>query len=668
MAGFREFTGELNRRGVFKAGGIYLAGGWLFLQVLDVVRRPVGLSDWVLSLAVWLLAIGFPFTLLFSWRYDIGLNGLSRTPSAAEIDPHELAISKGDFAGLAISVLLVGVLAFYLAGMLREQQAEFDAQQPVSPEIAENSIAVLPFENLGGDSESYLGQGLAEDILHRLASIPGLPVASRTAAFELDTTNLDMAEIGQRLGVRNILEGSVRREGDRVRIVAQLIDVQSGYHVWSSRYERRIEDLFRIYDEISHAVTSELQLTLAPETELIRPPPTANMEAYDYFLQARSILQRTTSAQNAANARRFFANAIDRDPQFAQAWAGQCRAWLEWHIFEATPDKIDSAERSCRRALEINPELAEGRVGLGDMYRLSGEYERSVNEYQSALKTEPQLAIAWRGLGQAFEALGREAEAGTALDKALDYDPDDLLSLLALGDFHYNHGRFVEAAMAYRRMAEHSRAGVNSFTALGAALMMSGELEESAAAFRQVIALEPSAVTYSNVGVIYYNLGRYEDSVVMYREALGMVPDDPFTWSNLGDSLRELDTNPQETRLAYERAVELGQALIGVNPRDIDLLTTLAHCHARLGDDNRATEYIERAIRDEPGDPYVFYYASLVHLEAGRTDEAMAAISRAVELNYPVDQLATDPQFGALKAQGDFLELLNEQAEAGDSD
>ena len=667
MAGFLGFIGELNRRGVFKAGGIYLAGGWLLLQVLDVIIQPVGLSDWLIRLSMWLLVVGFPFTLAFSWRYDIGLGGLSRTPSAETIDPKELAISKGDFAGLAISILLVGVLAIYLARTLRDQQAEIIADAGAGS-IAENSIAVLPFKNLGGDTESYLGQGLAEDILHRLASIPGLPVASRTAAFELETANLDMADIGRRLGVRNLLEGSVRRDGERVRIVAQLIDVETGYHLWSSRYDRRIEDLFRIYDEISQAVTSELQLTLAPETELIRPPPTVDMEAYDYFLQARSMLQRATTADNVANAQRFFANAVDRDPDFAEAWAGQCRAFLEWQIFEAAPERIDAAEQSCQKALELNPELADGRVGLGDLYRSTGAYEMAVVEYRKALQYEPRLAIAWRGLGLALDGLGRESEANGALVKAIEHDPDDLLSLLALGDFHYDRGRFSEAAVYYRRMAEHPRSGVNAFTALGAALMMNGDLEESVEAFRQVIALEPSAVAYSNIGVIYYTLGRYEDSVVMNREAIGMAPDDPYTWSNLGDSLLQTGADEERVREAYEQAAELARALSEVNPRDVGLLTTLAHCHARLGDDAMARGYIEIAQHDAPGDPYVFYYASLVHLEAGRADEALADINRSVELNYPVDQLSSDPQFEELREREEFKALLSGSAGADISD
>jgi Flp pilus assembly protein TadD len=208
-------------------------------------------------------------------------------------------------------------------------------------------------------------------------------------------------------------------------------------------------------------------------------------------------------------------------------------------------------------------------------------------------------------------------------------------------------------------MAEHPRAGAAGFNFLGAALMMNGENEAAAAAFRQVIALAPTATAYSNVGVAYYLAGRYADSVVMYRESATMAPDDPYVWMNLGDSLRLTDVSGAEARQAYQKASDLLKELLRINPRDPDLLSGQAHCLSRLGDDAAAMAFISRAIEGAPAEPYNFYYASLVHLEAHRTTEALQAISRAVELNFPVEQLRNDPQFAALRDQPGFVALLD---------
>lgn len=663
--GFRQLVSELRRRGVVRAGGIYLAAGWLLVQVLDVAAEPMGLPAWTLSLVLWLFVIAFPLMLTFSWRYDVGLDGIRRTPPASGFETRELGLRKGDLAGLAIGALLIAALAVYLAGLMQSRHAEIVDSVSAPPVAAANSIAVLPFENLGGDEQNYLGQGLAEDILHRLAAIPDMRVASRTAAFELDTHNMEISEIGRRLGVQNLLEGSVRRDGDRVRVVVQLINVQTGYHRFSTRFDRKISDLFAIYDEISTAVATELQLTLAPETPLVKAPPTHNMVAYDYFLQARSMLHRASQPLNVANAQAFFAKAVAADPDFAEAWAGDCRAWLEWYTFESSADKIAAAEKSCKRSVDLNPSLAEGHVALGDLYRTTGAYEQSVPEYQEAIRTNANLAIAWRGLGQALDETDRNDEAEGALIRATEIDPDDLLNWYTLGDFYFKHGAYGKALPAYEKMAQHPRAGASAFASVGAARSMLGDFEGAAQAYRKVISVEPTGLAYANVGIMYYLAGRFDDSVVMLREALTLEPNNADDWATLGDSLSQVPGSAEEARAAYSKAVNLGESLLAVNPRDTDTLALLAHGEARLGNDQKAMQYLATALDNAPDDPYVYYYAALVHLEAGRDEQAMEAIRRALELHYPVVLLHKDPQFDKLRSNPGFAALLAEHGQSG---
>lgn len=684
---FWGFWRELRRRHVVQSAGLYLAGSWLILQVLDVALVNVGLPQWIVALLVWLVIVGLPAVVLISWRYDITRDGISRTPPPVETDGIDLSLKRVDYLAILLIVAFIAGVSFSLTRMLSS-----DAEEIILRDAEPNSIAVLPFTNMSErQQDGYLAEGLAEDILHRLAVINDLHVASRTAAFELDIGGLDISEIGQRLGVKSLLEGSVRRDGNRLRIVVQLIDADSGYHLWSGSYDREMEDLFGIYDDISTAVASELQLTLAPDSAA-DDRPTSDIQAYDYFLQARSmlhidkhdydafrktrslnqgdaqafeffsqaqdLLQTSIGVESAANAHKFFARAVERDPRFALAWAGRCQALMDWYYYQPEAAKIEQAEFSCKKALELDPGLSEGHVALGDLYRKTGWLEESIVEYRAALEDDDVNAGAWLGLGGAFAAQQQDSEAEHAMNRAIDLDPDDLRSYYALGAFLFKRARYADAASVYGRLASHPNADASAFDGQGIAYSMMGEFDRAAEAFRQVIAVTPSATAYSNVGTQYYYNGQFEDASVMYRQAVALGPTNPVWWGNLGDALQQLDGHRAASLEAYREAANLAAEMLLANPGDTETLTNLAHYHARLGEDRQAMQYLERALTAAPKDYYAHYYAALVHLEAGRLERALDAILRSVELGYPPHLLAKDPQFEELHNDEMFLRLI----------
>ena len=685
---FGHFWRELRRRRVLHSVGFYLAGCWLLLQVVDVALVEVGFPDYTMALAVWLVVIALPVVILVSWRYDITRRGVKRTPPAGDETGADLSLKRIDH-------LVIPLVLLFVLGVSAMLTRVLDSQEPENPirEAKINSIAVLPFENLSGRPEDqYMARGLAEDILHRLALIQNLHVASRTSSFELQTQDLDITAIGERLGVASLIDGSVRKDGDQLRIVVQLIDAVSGYHRWSGSYDREMRDLFGIYDEISSAVAAELQLTLLPEST----PPTGDIEAYDYFLQARSmqqktslgydsfrmnanltqtdalavdffdqaqgVLQTTAGAEGAASAHRFFSKAVERDPGFAQAWAGQCQALMDWYYYQPEKQKIEMAEASCRKALELDPELSLGRVALGDLLRKTGWIEQSIEEYLAALASHDGLAPAWLGLGEAYGAQERDREAEEAFWRAIELDPDDLRSYYALGAFLFKHGRYQEAASVYEELAAHPYADVSAYNGQAVAYYMMEDFERAAQSYRKVIATAPTDEAYSNVGTQYYYNGQFEDAVVMYEQAVALAPSNPVWWGNLGDALQQTDGGIAAAREAYREAAELAGEMLQDNPEDAENLTNLAHFHARLGEDQMARMFLDRALTAAPHDVYVYYYAALVHLEAGRKQQALQAIRRSVELGYPTGLLKTDPQFEAL-GDSESLRLIIESAD-----
>lgn len=684
---FTYMWSELRRRRVLHATSIYLAASWLILQIFDVALIEVGFPGWTMALAVWLAIIGLPVVILVSWRYDFTIDGIKRTPPAMDTEGMDLSLRRVDYLVISLGVVFVISVSLSLSQALRT-----DNPAPVPKASDPYSIAVLPFNNLTGRKEdAHLATGLAEDILHRLAAIEALKVASRTAAFELDTSDMSMSQIGQRLGVKYVLEGSVRRDGDRLRIVAQLIDADSGYHEWSGSYDRLMAGLFDIYDEISGAVAGELQLALTPDATR-KSDPTDNIQAYDYFLQARAMLQtgrqdyeaylktqglkrddvlagdllaqgenlQQTSVgyQSAVNAQRFFARAVETDPGFARAWAGLCRALLDGYYYRPEAQRLEQAKSSCRTAVELEPNLVEAHVALGDLYRKLGRLDDALEEYRLAMASNDADAGAWLGMAEVLAVRDQDEAAENAYHHAIDLDPDDLRGYYALGAFLFTHGRYEDAASVYDHLAGHPKADANAFMGQGVAYFMLGDFQKSAQAYRQVIAFGATAAAYSNVGTQYFYDGRFEDAATMYQQAVTLGPTNPVWWGNLGDALLQTDGGQAAAAEAYREAAVLAGEMLQANPDDAEALTNLGYYHARLGEDRLAMSYLARAEIAAPHDIYVYYYAALAHLEAGRDQDALTAVRQSLERGYPAVLLGRDPQFAALESNDTFLGLI----------
>jgi tetratricopeptide (TPR) repeat protein len=452
-------------------------------------------------------------------------------------------------------------------------------------------------------------------------------------------------------------------------------------------------DLFDIYDEISEAVAGELQLALTPDATR-KSDPTDNIQAYDYFLQARAmlqagrqdyeaylktrglkrddvladdllaqgenLLQTEVGYQSAENAQHFFARAVESDSGFARAWAGLCQALLDGYYYQPEAEKLEQAKFSCRTAVELEPTLVEGHIALGDLYRKIGWLDDALEEYRLAMASNETPAGAWLGMAEALAVQGQDEEAENAYHQAIDLDPDDLRSYYALGYFLFTRGRYEDAASVYGHLAGHPKADASAFMGQGVAYFMLGDFKNSAQAYRQVIAFRPTAAAYSNVGTQYFYDGRFEDAATMYRQAATLGPTNPVWWGNLGDALQQTDGGRAAAAESYREAAALAGEMLQANPDDAEVLTNLGYYQSRLGEDQLAMSYLARAEMAAPHDIYVYYYAALAHLEAGRYQDALTAVGRSLERGYPAVLLGRDPQFAALEGDETFLGLIRE--------
>jgi TolB-like protein len=341
-----RFLTELKRRKVYRAALVYAGVGWVLLEVADVAFPRLGLPDWTVNFVLALVLFGFPFVIVFAWVFDFGEQGIVRTqPISPEVHHRFSITSVVEFALIIVLVVTVGYLYVdrlsLQKGMVELESAvqeKPEAGQPAVPNPEQyRAIAVLPFADMSeaGD-QGWFAEGIAEELLHGLARVDELHVMARTSSFAFKDTDKTIAEIADILGVQAVLEGSVRRSGERVRITAQLVDATSGYHIWSGSYERQITDIFQLQDELAKSVVEALRIELGvgPSVPLVAEQ-TKSMEAYSWFMRGRALFS-WANPENIDQGISYFKKAVETDPNYALAWgylAFALAGSMHWHSF-----------------------------------------------------------------------------------------------------------------------------------------------------------------------------------------------------------------------------------------------------------------------------------------------------------------------------------------------
>ncbi|MBS0578398.1 MAG: tetratricopeptide repeat protein [Proteobacteria bacterium] len=522
------------------------------------------------------------------------------------------------------------------------------------------TVAVLPLADMSpGGGNSYLGDGLAQELSARLARIRNLRVASRTSVASFKDRNVDVHTIAQRLGVRHVLEGSVLREGDQLRVTATLIDASTGFNVWSHTYNRPWQDLLVIEDDIARAITRSLEVVLT--SELAQPSGQqsgTHLAAFELYLQGLAELYGPAGTAHREQAGESFKRALALDPNFALAYAGLCERYVQGYESTRDASLVPQAESACARALNLDGSLSEVNRALAGLYNLSGRHGRAEAIYREGIRSDPDNADNYIGLAEALEGQHRGAEAERALRQAVEVEPTYWEAHNALGGFLFNHGRTAAAVSSYRRVAQLTPLAPLAFNNVGAALEMGGDFQAAAAAFERSLALEPTRSAYSNLGTVYYFLGRQADAARSYTKASELAPEDHRVWGNLADAQWQTEGARAQAQENYRRAAELAQRGLEVNPQDAVSWMQLAYYRTRAGDGTHAERYSARALALAAKDPTVQYYAALIALQHGDRGGALEALARAVEFGYPPQLVSAAPDFASLRGEPRFRRLI----------
>jgi TolB-like protein/Flp pilus assembly protein TadD len=583
---YQRFFAELKRRRVFRVMAVYGIVGFVLLQIMDLVVPALLLPEWTYRLVAVILLLGFPVAIVLAWALEMTPEGVRRTAEAAPGELTEIIAAPASKRWSAGVLALAGATAL-LAGVwyVGRQSAPAVQTDPVASAdagtgVSSTSIAVLPFVNMSDDaSNEYFSDGISEELLNLLAKIPELQVTSRSSAFSYRDKDVKLAEMARELNVAHILEGSVRKSGDEVRVTAQLIDARSDTHMWSQTWDRSLDDIFAIQDEIAADVVEQLKVTLLGEAPTVEE---TDPEAYALFLQARQLYRQGT-VESYEQSNELYEQALELDPDYAAAWAGLARNYT-YQAAAGDLGPVDEGYRLAReaanRALEIDGENAEAYSRLGRIALLyDGDLAAASRHLERALALDPTNPdIIGRAAILALD-LGRLDEAITLQEYVVARDPVNPTAYYWLGRTHLWAGRLDEAIASLRTVLTLSPEFRAAQYFSGAALLSNGEPEAALTTMQQ-----ESSESWRLIGLVmaYHALGQAAESDAALAELIELGEE---AWAyNIAYALAFRG----EADLAFEwldKAVQYHDAGLSLIPVDVQF--------ANIHDDPRWLPFLE---------------------------------------------------------------------------
>ena len=650
---------NLKQRGVLETAIAYLIVGWLLIQIADIVFAQLHMPPWVGTFVTMLVISGFPIAILLSWFLEFR-DGRAIVHQLSPADARKRRFSRTYMSVVgALSFAAILVFVFDKIIGLPKPDIEVVAEVPALPPVLENSLAVLPFLNVDDSDETRIfANGLVDDVITRFSRVPGLLVSSRGDSHTLEP-NTSSEDVRRRLRVAMYLEGSVQIDGDQIRVIFQLIDSSTGFHILSRSFDRPREDFFDIRDEITSLTVANVRVALPPETMAVasQSGDRPNLDTYVLYRRGMDAYQEQRTIEAITTSIEWFDAALDLDAGYAAAHAGKCTAYVSVYVQTDNPAEINNAENSCAAALSLNPNLDVVHLALGRLYRATGLYDKAETEYLATLAADPESVVALIGLGVVYLTQGLTADAIATLKKAIGLQPGDWSTNNALGGAYFRAGRYAEAAKQYETVIAIDPTNTAGYSNLGTSYMLLGDFDSAIPVLQKAIEVDPRASTYSSLGLIYYYLGRDDEAIDTHRAAIELAPNNRLVWSNLGDALWVADRRSDASD-AFSQAEDLARRDLQVNPNDGVTLMDLAWIRAMLDDSVDARYLIDRANGFLESDPYVHYIDGLIWLRSGDADHALEALEMAADMGYSLQMLAAEPHLSSLRDDSRFKAII----------
>jgi len=502
------------------------------------------------------------------------------------------------------------------------------------PPLGMGSVAVRPFSSPeGAPGDRYFADGLAVEVRDALAGVPGLKVAALPLTASSVLAGYDARRWGKTVGVASVLDASVQRIGGQLRVRARLTDTANGSTLWSGSYDRAAGEVFSVQNEIAGEVVRQLLGSLPGVDQRLerRLTPTHDAGAYEDYLRGLSELQRPRGEGSYERALDAFRRALARDPGFARAQAGICRA--EIVRLESVSDAVafERARQACAQAMRMDPGLIEGKLAMADIARASGDYPRALAMYKQGLADPALRAEAYVGMARSQGAMGDDALALEDFRKALALRPGDAQIYKAMGYHHWLRGELAQAIDAYvgATLLQPDDSGL--WSSLGGLYLAKGDTAQAGRAFNMSLSIEPNANALTNLGAMRFDAGDYPQAADMFQRAATLQPDDYLHWGNLADALAASPSTAARAATPYQRAAELAQAYVGIKNDDAYALAALAWYRANLGQARQARDALSaaQALGEQPGEVALWCAQVLFLLGDGHGGERCVAAAQA---------------------------------------
>jgi tetratricopeptide (TPR) repeat protein/TolB-like protein len=625
------------------------------------------LPTWSEKFATFAVIGGFPLVILIAWSFEF-VKGRIHTDRGEQ--------SGGLLQGLERNYLAI-FISFGIAAIgagVYQASVGFDVPPPPAPAQAEdelipvvdNSIAVLRLETFDRSQQAKaFSDGLSEDIIDGLARIPGLFVTSRGDSWSLPP-NAPSDLVRRRLRVANYIEGSVRFLDDKLKVVVQLINSETGFHRFSRNFEIDVTSTGQMQREVTELVVANLKLAVDTRTLDAGTYSTVvdNRDAYMLYMLGREAAHRPMSRANLDEAIDYFEQALEIDADYPAAYAGLCGAHVTLYELVKDAASIANAEAACAAALNVAPQLPVVLNNVGRLYRQTGKLDDAERVYLEALAANERDAAAMRGLAVIRRNQQRYEEAEDLMRRSIELQPGNWLAINGLGNLYFNMGQFANAAAEYRRVLFLDPDNFVTLGNLASTSLMAGNFADARDALQQSIEIEENPTHVTNLGIAYYYLGDLDEAIEIFRRAVELVPNDESNLIALADALHAAGRTNEAVDI-YRKARELAASHLELAGDDVDYMTSLAWTTAMTGDVDRGVELAQRAVELDPAYPYSHYYEALVQVRAGRPDEAIDACRLALQGGYPVAMLAAEPMLDELRGDPRFARLVAEHNEGG---
>jgi serine/threonine-protein kinase len=581
----RNFFDELKRRNVYKVAIAYAVVAWLLIQAASIFLPAFDAPPWVMKIFIIVIIFGFPVALIFSWAFEITPEGIKLE---SEIEPNKSIARRTGRKIVAVTIALAVVAAgLFVYQLVRPKSTIAPRQSEAATAPPNKSIAVLPFDNLSRDPDNaYFSEGIQEEILTRLAKVADLKVISRTSTQHFKSTPENLPQIAKQLGVTNILEGSVQKVNDQVRVNVQLINAMTDAHLWADTYDRKLTDIFAVESEIAKTIADTLQAKLTgSELAAMTKAPTANSEAHELYLKGRFFWNKRTGT-DLRKSIEYFNQAIAKDPNYALAYAGLADSYLLLSLYGAVSpgESFPQARAAAEKALELDNTLAEAHASLGLLACFEFDLNRSITELERAIQLNPNYTTAHHWLScMPLNGLGQFDRAIAEGKRAIKLDPLSLICNADLSWVYFNARRYDEAEAQARKTLEMDSRFYLAHKDLGEAFQFKGQLTKAIAEYQKAVELDNDPYSLAVLGQAYARNGQVDEA----RKLLARLE--------------------EEAKSRYVQPYALALILTG------------------LGDKERAIDELERAYRDGTGS-YLF----------------------AIKVDPMLDSLRGDPRFDAL--------------------